>query len=136
MPVMGEIDNAFAVWQGPSYTGDLFQAMSKVPVHGGRPETVQGLLYIGGPFYTKTAAYTYGRTNPPRNYLFADGHVQTMYRSDPVLPPQFVTRYGPKPPGFFAFSGAVQLASISNAIWMCLTNCGRFYEATICIHAG
>jgi prepilin-type N-terminal cleavage/methylation domain-containing protein/prepilin-type processing-associated H-X9-DG protein len=114
MPFMSDSDVASSIYQGTFVPGsnyaDLQSAQGKAPSHGGRPETRQGIkelasgtsvatLFYGGPFYLyvdKSAA-----TNPPRNYLFADGHVQTIRRSDPFLPPQFVTKYGPKPPGWF-----------------------------------
>jgi prepilin-type N-terminal cleavage/methylation domain-containing protein/prepilin-type processing-associated H-X9-DG protein len=108
MPMMSDGDVAWSIYQGfTGAYGSLQLAQGKVPSHGGRPETKVGINdlasggpenptgVINGPFYIyvdKTAA-----TNPPRNYLFADGHVQTVRRSDPFLPPQFVTKYGPKP---------------------------------------
>ncbi len=106
MPMMSDGDVAWTIYQSGPIVGsltDLQMAQAKTPNHGGRAETRQGINelpsgpagYTGGPFYIyvdKTAA-----TNPPRNYLFADGHVQTVRRSDPFLPPQFVKKYGPKP---------------------------------------
>jgi prepilin-type processing-associated H-X9-DG protein len=46
--------------------------MAPAPAHGGKPETMSG----GNPATREKA-----RTNPPRNFLFFDGHVQTIRKS-------------------------------------------------------
>jgi prepilin-type N-terminal cleavage/methylation domain-containing protein/prepilin-type processing-associated H-X9-DG protein len=113
MPLFSDFDNAAIVYASGANqgTGEAFLALNKVPNHGGRPETRQGVAELAsggaqnpsaipnGPFYNyvdKTAA-----TNPPRNYLFVDGHVQTYWKSDPILPPQLTTKFGPKPINWF-----------------------------------
>lgn len=112
MPLLSDIDNAYAVYStDPSQvatSGDQFMATSKVPNHGGRPEIRQGIFELppAAPFNSKFRPfYSYvdktAHTDPPRNFLFADGHVQTIRNSNGILPPQILSKYGPKPSGWF-----------------------------------
>jgi prepilin-type N-terminal cleavage/methylation domain-containing protein/prepilin-type processing-associated H-X9-DG protein len=73
--------------------------MSQVPTHGGKCERkkVPGLEEVGNsPWYKIVPGVK--ATNPPRNWLFVDGHVQTYRRSAPVLPPD-LHKFLPMPAG-------------------------------------
>jgi prepilin-type N-terminal cleavage/methylation domain-containing protein/prepilin-type processing-associated H-X9-DG protein len=75
-------------------------AIASVPVHGGKPEKSKGLQSATGGDWNGSSAdfkvfnpVTLGSsiskaaTNPPRNCLFADGHVATIYKSGPPPTP-------------------------------------------------
>jgi prepilin-type N-terminal cleavage/methylation domain-containing protein/prepilin-type processing-associated H-X9-DG protein len=94
--IMSDVDEAMILYN--ENPGTIHDGMAKAPVHGGRPETAQGLQGPSGGKWDGTAAsyrllspVTLGSdiskmppaTNPPRNVLFADGHVETMRKSGP-----------------------------------------------------
>ncbi len=114
MVILQDVDNALLVYENKRGAGErrdrrgYFSAQAPFTSHGGRIEKTQGIQEIGmTPFWTKTPNYATARTDPPRNQLFVDGHVETVRRSDRILPPQFVKRYGPTPAGWFSFNALV-----------------------------
>jgi prepilin-type processing-associated H-X9-DG protein len=109
MVILQDVDNALLVYEnGPGLVagvsaGDSIVSQAPYPSHGGKPEPKQGIQEIGS-----TAFWTYinrnVHTDPPRNCLFVDGHVETSRQSNRILPPQFVQRYGPIPSGWTKFN--------------------------------
>ncbi|HZZ43949.1 MAG TPA: type II secretion system protein [Tepidisphaeraceae bacterium] len=112
MVILSDVDNAQLVYENSAALvsgvigGDSYLSQSPFASHGGRIEKKQGIQEIGmTPFWTyidKTA-----HTDPPRNNLFVDGHVETLRNSNRLLPPQFVQKYGPIPAGWNQFNALV-----------------------------
>ncbi len=93
-----EVDAALILYnEGPTMQAKQTTpptGMPFTPVHGGRAETKVGLgMKTGGNWDDNSLQYKVidktAATNPPRNVLFADGHVATWRTSGPYpLPPQ------------------------------------------------